>query len=111
MIDTITAKVVLILGHFDKRKPVLDALRDELRNYNFIPVVFDFNPSAKRDLTETISLLANMSHFVIADLTDAKSIPQELHTIVPHLPSVIVQPILHIDDREYAMFEHYEKYQ
>lgn len=111
VINTITSKVVLILGRFtDERKPVLDALRDELRKYNFSPVVFDFDPSAKRDLTETVSLLANMSRFVIADITDAKSIPQELHAIVPHLPSVIVQPILHIDAREYAMFEHYERY-
>jgi hypothetical protein len=32
IIDTITGKVVLILGRFtDERKAVLDALRDELR--------------------------------------------------------------------------------
>jgi uncharacterized protein YjbI with pentapeptide repeats len=111
VIDTITSKVVLILGRFTpERKPVLDALRDELRKHNFSPVVFDFDPSAKRNLTETISLLANMSRFVIADLTDAKSIPQELQAIVPHLPSVPIQPILHRDATEYAMFEHYERY-
>lgn len=111
VIDTITSKVVLILGRFtNERKLVLDALRNELRTYNFSPVVFDFDPSAKRNLTETISLLANMSRFVIADLTDAKSIPQELERIVPHLPSVPVQPIIHIEATEYAMFEHYERY-
>jgi Pentapeptide repeats (8 copies) len=111
VINTITSKIVLILGRFtDERKPVLDVLRDELRKHNYSPVVFDFDPSAKRDLTETISLLARMSRFVIADLTDAKSIPQELENIVPHLPSVPVQPILHIGATEYAMFEHYERY-
>jgi Pentapeptide repeats (8 copies) len=111
VINTITSKVVLILGRFtDERKAVLDALRNELRNYNFSPVVFDFDPLAKRDLTETITILAHMSRFVIADLTDAKSIPQELQAIVPHLPSVPVQPILHVDAKEYAMFEHYEQY-
>ena len=111
VINTITSKVVLILGRFtDERKLVLDALRDELRNYNLSPVVFDFDPSTKRDLTETISTLAHMSRFIIADLTDAKSIPQELQAIVPHLPSVPVQPILHVDAKEYSMFEHYERY-
>jgi uncharacterized protein YjbI with pentapeptide repeats len=111
VIDTITSKVVLILGRFTpERKPVLDALRDELRKHNFSPVVFDFEPSASRNLTETVSLLANMSRFVIADLTDAKSIPQELQAIVPHLPSVPIQPILQRDATEYAMFEHYERY-
>ncbi len=111
VINAITSKVVLILGRFtDERKPVLDALRDELRNHNFSPVVFDFDPSDKRDLTETISLLANISHFVIVDLTDAKSVPQELQTIVPLLPSVPIQPILHRDATEYSMFEHYEKF-
>jgi hypothetical protein len=95
VIDTIAKKVVLILGRFTpERKQVLDALRDELRRYNLLPVVFDFDPSAKRDLTETISTLAHLSRFIIADLTDAKSIPQELEAIVPHLPSVPVQPIL-----------------
>ena len=43
VIDTITSKVVLILGRFSpERKMILDALRDELRKRNYAPVVFDF---------------------------------------------------------------------
>ena len=108
VIDTITSKVVLILGRFtEDRKHVLDAMRECLRLRGYVPVLFDFQPSPSRDLTETVLTLANMSKFVIADITDAKSIPQELATIVPHLPSVPVQPILLSSDKGYAMFEHW----
>src|SRR5262245_26078250 len=60
VIDTITSKTVLILGRFtDERKAVLDALREELRKRNYLPILFDFEVPATRDITETISLLAD----------------------------------------------------
>jgi hypothetical protein len=113
VIDTITSKVVLILGRFtDERKAVLDALREELRKRNYLPILFDFSVPATRDITETISLLARMARFVVADITDARSIPQELAEIVPHLPSVPVQPLLlkMKGSAEYGMFEHFKRY-
>jgi uncharacterized protein YjbI with pentapeptide repeats len=111
VIDTVTSKVVLILGRFTpERKAVLDALREELRQRDYLPILFDFEQPASRDITETISLLARMARFVLADITDAKSIPQELNVIVPHLPSVPVQPLLLRESSEYGMFEHYMRY-
>jgi hypothetical protein len=111
VIDTITSKAVLILGRFtDERKAVLEAVRDELRKRNYLPILFDFAPSAALDITETVSLLARMARFVVADITDAKSIPQELDVIVPHLPSVPVQPLLLEGSAEYSMFEHFKRY-
>jgi pentapeptide repeat protein len=79
VIDTITSKVVLILGRFTpERKEVLDAIREKLRRHNYTPILFDFAKPTSRDLTETVGTLARMSRFIIADLTDAKSIPQKL---------------------------------
>jgi hypothetical protein len=79
VIDTITSKAVLILGRFtDERKAVLDALRAELRKRDYLPLLFEFNVPATRDITETVSLLARMARFIIADLTDPSSIPKEL---------------------------------
>ena len=111
IIDTITSKVVLILGRFThEHKVVLDALRDKLRHHDYLPVIFDFDKPSNRDLTETISTLAHMARFVIADITDARSIPQELKTIVPNLPSVAVQPIMLKSATEYGMFEHFKRF-
>lgn len=111
IIDTIGRKAVLILGRFyAERKAVLDALKARLRELDLVPIVFDWDKPTSRDLTETVALLANMSRFVVADVTDAKSIPQELAEIVPRLPSVPVQPILLRGDPGYAMFEHWKGY-
>jgi uncharacterized protein YjbI with pentapeptide repeats len=110
VIDTITSKAVLILGRFtDERKAVLDAVREELRKRNYLPILFDFSVPATRDITETVSLLARMARFIIADLTDPSSIPKELEAIVPHL-AVPVQPLLEGASRPYAMFKDYWKY-
>jgi Pentapeptide repeats (8 copies) len=110
VIDTITSKAVLILGSFtEERNAVLDALREELRKHDYLPILFDFSVPARRDITETISLLARMARFIIADLTDPSSIPKELEAIIPHL-AVPVQPLLEGASRSYAMFKDYWKY-
>jgi uncharacterized protein YjbI with pentapeptide repeats len=111
VIDTITSKAVLILGRFTpKRKAVLDAIRDELRRQNYLPIAFDFEKPTNRSFTETISTLAHMARFVIADITGARSIPQELQRIVPDLPSVPVQPLLQMSAKEYGMFPDFRNY-
>jgi uncharacterized protein YjbI with pentapeptide repeats len=111
VINAITSKVVLILGRFiEERKAILDALREELRNYNYSPVVFDFDKPDNRNLTETVSTIAHMSRFIIADLTSARSVPQELERIVPRL-HVPVKPLLHTSEEEpYSMFADFKHY-
>ena len=104
VIDTIARKVILILGRFTpERKAVLDAIREELRKRDYLPVLFDFNQPDTRNVRETVRTLAHLSRFIIADLTEPKSIPLELETIVPQL-RVPVQPILLKGYDEFSMF-------
>lgn len=111
VIDTITSKAVLILGRFvDERKAVLDVFRNKLRERGYLPILFDFTKPGSRTLTETVSLLGRMSRFIVADITDARSIAQELSQLIPFLPSVPVQPVLLKGSRSYAMFEHWTAY-
>lgn len=111
VLETVTARVVLLLGRFtDERLAVLQALREGFRRRGFVPVLFDFPPTPARDLTETVQIMAGLSRFVVADLTDARSLPQELSHIVPHLPSVPVQPVQWRGGAAYGMFEHWERY-
>jgi hypothetical protein len=103
IIDTIAKKAVLILGRFTpERKAVLDALREALRIHGYLPILFDFEKPSSRNMTETVSTLAHLSRFIIADLTDPSSIPQELYAIVPML-AIAVQPVLLEGKKEYAM--------
>ncbi|MCK4763910.1 MAG: pentapeptide repeat-containing protein [Candidatus Aminicenantes bacterium] len=94
VIDTITSKVVLILGRFsEKQKPILDDIREALRRYDYLPVLFDFEKPGNQSFIETVSTLAHMSKFVIADFTDSKLVLEEVSHIVRN-HSVPVKPIL-----------------
>jgi hypothetical protein len=110
-IDTITSKAVLILGRFsEERKAVLDALREELRKHDYLPILFDFTPEANRSTIETVTTLARMARFVVADLTDARSVLQELQAIVPDLPSLAVRLMIKRSQHEYGMLDFIRKF-
>ena len=112
VIETLTSKVVLILGRFsERRKAVLDSIKAVLRADDLIPIVFDFEQPSSRDVRETVSLLGHMSRIVIADISDPRSVPAELESLVPHLPSVRFQIIIDIDQKPYGLSEHVFAYQ
>jgi hypothetical protein len=46
-----------------------------------------------------------MARFIIADIIDAKSIPQQLQRIVPNISSLPVCPLILDSQYEYAMFQ------
>jgi hypothetical protein len=47
--------------------------------------LFLFEKPTSRNFTETVRTLAHFSRFIIADLADPSSIPQELQAIIPTL--------------------------
>jgi len=94
VIDTITSKVVLILGRFtSEHKYILDTMREELRKYNYLPILFDFEKPASKSLIDTIGTLAHLARFVIVDITDPKIVLEEVPYIVRNI-LVPVKPIL-----------------
>lgn len=108
LIDTITSKAILILGRFThERKAVLNAMRKALEKLNYTAIIFDFDKPAAKDITGTIETLARMVKFIIADLTDPKSVPHELATLVPHLRTTPIQLIKLKGNVTYSMFEDY----
>ena len=103
-INTLTSKSVLILGRFSvpERKAILDQLRDKLRTFDLLPIVFDFEQPTSRDFTETIKTLAGMAYFVIADITNPKSAPLELQGTVPDYQIPFV-PIIQTGEKPFSM--------
>lgn len=94
VIDTITTKVVLILGRFtDERMMVLEAIQEELRNCGYVPVLFKFDKPASQSFIETIGTLAHLARFVIADVTEPKIVLEEVPHIVRNV-AVPVKPLL-----------------
>ena len=83
---------------------MLDAIGDKLRQIGFLPILFDFEGSKERDFTETIKILAGLSLFVIADITNPRSSPLELQSTVPDykIPFAI---ILQTGEEPFSMFK------
>jgi CHAT domain len=109
MLSYVAERSVLILGRFtSERKAVLDALKKALKTppRHYEPLLFDFERPGDRDLIESIVRFAAVSRFVIADLSDPKSVPAELQAIVPQFPSLPVVPIIEAAQREYPVSDH-----
>jgi hypothetical protein len=68
-----------------------------------LPILFDFDKPTTKDFTETIRILAGMSLFVIADISNPKSSPLELQATVPEYMVPFV-PIIQAGEKPFAMF-------
>ena len=76
-----------------------------MRELDLAPIVFDFEKPATRGFGETVRLLAGMSRFVIADLTDAAEVRAELTGVAQSMPRVPVVPLLLSGAAQYVTFE------
>jgi hypothetical protein len=100
VIDTIGRKGVLLLGRFtDGRITILERLRNELRKRDFLPIVVNFDKPEAKNFTETIRLLAGLSHFLIADITTHARFRLRCKR---RSPSTFV-PIIEEDEKPFAM--------
>jgi hypothetical protein len=113
LLSTLSEREVLIIGRFsDRRRAILEAIKSHLQRHSsgYKPVLFTFEKPKSRNLMESIGLFAGLARFVIADLTEPKSVPAELAAIVPHSPSVPVVAIASRTTREYPLFDSLRDY-
>jgi len=93
IIDAASQKWVLILGRFTEGKEILEAIEGAMKEWGFIPIIFDFPQPDSRDLIETLLLIAGLSAFVVVEMTNPRSTPLEVMAIVPNY-AVPVLPIV-----------------
>jgi len=102
VVNSVTERGVLLLGRFGGGGlDVLRAIADKLREWRYLPIIFDFDRPQDRNYTETVKTLVGLSRFVIVDLS-GPSVPQELYATVPHFRIPFV-PILEEGRYPYAM--------
>ena len=99
VINTMTGKAVLIFGRFaDGRKEVLESIAQWLRNNDHLPIMMDLPSPNDGNFTETVKTLAGLCKYVIADLTEAKFVPQESLFAIPN----IMMPFIPLLQNGYA---------
>jgi hypothetical protein len=76
----------------------------ELRQRGYLPIVFNFDKPETKDFTETVRLLAGLSRFVIADVSNPKSAPLELQATVPEI-MIPFLPIIKEGEKPFAMLQ------
>lgn len=107
VIESVTSKVVLILGNFEN-KLILNKIKEQIKIAGYLPVIYDFCSPQNRNLTETLKILAGLSKFIIVDLSNPRSVPHELANVVVDFPSVPIQPLINSSEKPYVMIEMYK---
>ncbi|TET10396.1 MAG: pentapeptide repeat-containing protein [Candidatus Atribacteria bacterium] len=117
VIDRMRTHCVLILGSFSEDKTdgicpkvVLEKIKEILPRYNFIPIVFDFDPSKKLDFLSTVKTLALLSSFVIVDLSIAAGQLIELGNLVQVTPVPFIPIISNTTKHVTSMIQSFRNY-
>ena len=88
IVDAVAAGSILILGRFQlERLAVLEQCAAALRSQGWVPIIFNFEKPGSRTTQETVEMLASLVHYILADITDCRSVLQELRSSVPDSPS------------------------
>lgn len=85
-------------------------IEKEMKLLGKIPIIFDFPPPQRRDLIETLLLLAGLSAFVLVEMTNPRSTPLEVQAIVPNF-GVPVLPLVRGKENVPAMVSGLRKFQ
>jgi hypothetical protein len=97
--------LVPVLGSFHhNRRSILKIIRTALEQLQLIPVLFYFDKPVSRSFLDLLRYIASMALYMIADFTDAHSIPMEVQAVIPGL-KLPVQPILSEPEDEWSMFQ------
>jgi hypothetical protein len=94
---------VLIFGRFTEgRVKIVDQLADGLRSRNYVPLSMNFDKPGTKDFTEVAAVLTRLSRFVIADVTNPRSMPLELQANLS-VTGVPIAPIIEEGQAPFAM--------
>jgi hypothetical protein len=92
LVERLNSRFVLILGQFDgERAPVLEAIKEAVRQRTYSLVFLAVEPVQKPTFTPILSRLTRLARFILVDITNAQAILPELQRMVADLPSVPVQ--------------------
>jgi uncharacterized protein YjbI with pentapeptide repeats len=94
IIDTLTSRVVLVVGEFGvRRRGIIEAIRRAIRERGLLPLVVDLDGQGNTDPAQTVTLLARIARYVVADLTASGSVARALDAFVPDV-AVPVVPVV-----------------
>ena len=78
---------------------MLDALRVALNKRGFVAVTFDFERPSGRDYMETVTAIAALCRFIVADFTNAKEVRAEVSQVHAQYRRVPIIPIAKVGAR------------
>ena len=98
------------MGKFtQERKAILNIIREELRNNNYLPILFNFEKPGSRFHTETVNTLARLARLVVADFTDGRYVLEEVSQIVRRV-DIPVKPLLSYGEKEPEILSNLRKH-
>ena len=108
IVSELTKRRVLILGRFTARRlVVLEAIKSALAAHanGYSPELFTYSKPTTHDLVEFIIAVAGLSRFIVADLSEPRSVQSELEAIAPNFQSIPIVALINQTGKEYATYE------